>query len=73
MTGELTGDLLVLDARVGRILFRENIGGPIAGGVVTYGGSQAIAVVSGYVGIYNQLAPTLGGGNPTVTLFRLSR
>ena len=32
MTGELTGDLLVLDARVGRMLFRENIGGPIAGG-----------------------------------------
>ena len=39
-------------------LFRENVGGPIAGGLVTYRahGVQNIAVVSGFVGIYNSRA-----------------
>jgi hypothetical protein len=29
-------------------------------------------VVSGYVGIYNTIAPGLGGGNTTVSVFRVS-
>jgi alcohol dehydrogenase (cytochrome c) len=49
MTGELTGDFLVLDAASGRELFRFNTGGPIGGGVVTYeaAGRQHVAVASG--------------------------
>jgi alcohol dehydrogenase (cytochrome c) len=75
LTGELAGDFVVLDARTGRVLVRRNIGAPIAGGIVTYAihGAQAVAVVSGYVGVYNQIAPEIGGGNPTVTVFRVSK
>jgi hypothetical protein len=34
-------------------------------------GVQNVAIVSGYVGIYNTMAPEIGGGNTTVTIFRL--
>jgi len=30
-----------------------------------------VAVVSGIVGVYNVVAPEIGGGNTTVTVFRL--
>ena len=72
-TGEMTGDLLALDARTGNVLLRSALGGPLAGGVVTYNarGVQNVAIVSGYVGIYNTMAPEIGGGNTTVTIFRL--
>ena len=47
------------------------MGGPIAGGLMTYRahGVQNVAVVSGCVGIYNTVAPALRGGNPTVSVF----
>jgi alcohol dehydrogenase (cytochrome c) len=72
-TGELTGDLLALDARSGKVLLRRELGGPSGGGVVTYraGGKQNVAIVSGIVGVYNLVAPEIGGGNTTVTVFRL--
>ena len=72
-TGELTGDLLALDARTGKVLLRSPIGGPAGGGVVTYNarGEQNVAIVSGFVGVYNMIAPDIGGGNTTVTIFRL--
>jgi alcohol dehydrogenase (cytochrome c) len=72
-TGELTGDLLALDARSGKVLLRRELDGPAAGGVVTYSahGVQNVAVVSGFVGVYNLAAPEIGGGNTTVTVFRL--
>jgi alcohol dehydrogenase (cytochrome c) len=72
-TGELSGDLLALDARTGKVLLRSQLGGPAAGGTVTYGarGEQNVAIVSGFVGVYNMIAPEIGGGNPTVTIFRL--
>jgi alcohol dehydrogenase (cytochrome c) len=36
------------------------------------GGKQYVAVVSGYVGgYYHQMAPEIGGGNPTITVFAL--
>jgi alcohol dehydrogenase (cytochrome c) len=75
LTGELTGDFVALDARSGKVLYRENVGGPIAGGVVAYRarGVQNVAVVSGYVGVYNAVAPAIGGGNTTVTVFRLTQ
>jgi alcohol dehydrogenase (cytochrome c) len=72
-TGELTGDLLALDAGSGKVLLRRDLGAPAAGGVVTYSarGVQNVAVVSGFVGVYNLVAPEIGGGNTTVTVFRL--
>jgi PQQ-dependent dehydrogenase (methanol/ethanol family) len=52
LTGDLDGNLLVLDARGGKELWRFNTGGPIAGGIVTYekGGKQFVAVASGNSG-----------------------
>jgi alcohol dehydrogenase (cytochrome c) len=75
LTGELTGDFVALDAKSGEVVFRENVGGPIGGGVVTYGarGIQNVAVVSGYVGVYNKMAPEIGGSNTNVTVFRLAK
>jgi alcohol dehydrogenase (cytochrome c) len=72
-TGELTGDFLALDAPTGKVLLRSALGGPAAGGVVTYTARnvQSVAVVSGLVGIYNLIAPDIGGGNTTVSVFRL--
>jgi len=72
-TGELSGDLLALDARTGKVLLRSPLGGPAAGGTVTYSvhGEQNVAIVSGFVGVYNMIAPEIGGANPTVTVFRL--
>jgi hypothetical protein len=32
---------------------------------------QNVAVVSGFVGVYNLVAPEIGGGNTTVTVLRL--
>ena len=71
---ELTGDFLAFDAKDGKILFKHNLGGPAAGGLVSYasGDRQYVAVVSGFVGgYYNQMAPEIGGGNPTITVFAL--
>jgi len=72
-TGELSGDLLALDARSGKVLLRRALGGPAGGGGVTYsaGGVRNVAVVSGFVGAYNLVAPEIGRGNTTVTVFRL--
>ena len=36
LTGELTGDFVVFDARTGDVLYRFNTGGPVGGGIVTY-------------------------------------
>ena len=65
LTGELTGDFLVLDTRTGDVLYRFNTGGPIGGGVVTYAaaGQQYIAIVSGSPSNFwvdqNRGAPTI--------------
>jgi alcohol dehydrogenase (cytochrome c) len=71
--GELDGDLLALDATSGKVLMRRPLGGPAGGGVVTYSarGKQNVAIVSGFVGVYNLVAPEIGGGNTTITVFRL--
>lgn len=72
-TGEMTGNLLAFDARSGKVLLRSPLGGPPAGGVVTYTarGVQNVAIISGFVGVYNLVAPDIGGGNTTVTIFRV--
>jgi alcohol dehydrogenase (cytochrome c) len=56
-TGELTGDLLALDARSGKVLLRRDLGGPAGGGVVTYNarGRQNVAIISGMYGRSIQL------------------
>ncbi len=74
LASEVTGDFLVFDARDGKIVYKHNLGGPAGGGLVSYasGGKQYVAVVSGFVGgYYDQLAPEIGGGNPTITVFAL--
>jgi alcohol dehydrogenase (cytochrome c) len=72
-TGELNGIFEAFDANNGKILYTHDVGGPVGGGVITYGsgGKQCVAVVSGFVGLYNAVAPELGGANPTITVFSL--
>jgi len=52
LTGDLNGDLMVLDANSGAVIYRFNTGGPLAGGVITYerNGKQYVAVASGSSG-----------------------
>jgi alcohol dehydrogenase (cytochrome c) len=71
--GELNGTFKAFDANTGKILYAHAVAGPVGGGVVTYRveGKQYIAVVSGYIGSYNDFAPELGGDNPTITVFGL--
>ena len=68
-TGELNGNFEAFDAKSGNVLYTHSVGGPIAGGLVSYasGGKQYVAVVSGYVGISNMAAPDLGRTKPTIT------
>jgi alcohol dehydrogenase (cytochrome c) len=49
LTGDLNGDFLVVQASSGKVLYRFNTGGAIAGGVSTYlaRGRQYVAVASG--------------------------
>jgi alcohol dehydrogenase (cytochrome c) len=70
LTGELTGDFLVLDARTGDVLYRFNTGGPMGGGVVTYaaGGQQYVAVSSGSP---SDFWVDKNAGSPTIVVFRL--
>ena len=70
LTGELTGDFIVLDAVSGDVLYRFNTGGSIGGGIVTYeiGGKQYVGVMSGRPsGFWIDKNP----GAPTVFLFAL--
>jgi alcohol dehydrogenase (cytochrome c) len=70
MTGELTGDFVVLNAEDGRELYRFNTGGPIGAGIVTYetAGRQYIAVASGSPSSFWVDASP---GTPTVFVFAL--
>ena len=70
LTGELTGDFLVLDASSGEELYRFNTGGPMGGGIVTYevNGRQYVAVMSGQPSPFWVAEHT---GSPTVLVFAL--
>ena len=72
LTGELTGDFVVFDARSGDVLYRFNTGGPIGGGIVTYatGGRQYIAVASGSP---SNFWVDRNPGAPTIVVFALPR
>jgi alcohol dehydrogenase (cytochrome c) len=51
--GDMGGNFYALDARSGRRLWGQKIGGAIGGGVITYGvaGRQRIAIASGFTSI----------------------
>lgn len=68
LTGDLNGNLLVLAAKDGKVLYSFNTGGPIAGGVITYEkkGKQYVAVATGNSGGSIPLT-----GSPTVVIFGL--
>jgi alcohol dehydrogenase (cytochrome c) len=70
LTGELTGDFVVLDARTGDVLYRFNTGGPVGGGIVTYavGGTQYVAVASGSP---SNFWVERNPGAPTIVVFTL--
>src|SRR5262245_1632776 len=70
MTGELTGDFTIFDARSGTMLYRFNTGGPMGGGIVTYavGGKQYIAAASGSP---SNFWVERNPGAPTVVVFAL--
>jgi alcohol dehydrogenase (cytochrome c) len=72
LTGELTGDFVVFDARSGDVLYRFNTGGPIGGGIVTYatGGRQYIGVASGSP---SNFWTDRNPGAPTIVVFALPR
>jgi alcohol dehydrogenase (cytochrome c) len=72
-TGESSGDFLALDAANGKVLYRFNVGGPIAGGVITYEirNKQYVAVISGFMSKFFELNGADQGGTPTVILFSL--
>jgi alcohol dehydrogenase (cytochrome c) len=69
----MNGDLVAMDGKSGKVLFRGGVGGSIGGGVVTYAarGVQHVAIVSGFVGAFDSFAPDVGGANTTVIIFRL--
>lgn len=70
LSGEMDGDLLVLDSANGTVLYRFNTGGAIGAGVVTYevAGRQYIAVASGHPSEY-QVNGEMGA--PTLLVFAL--
>jgi alcohol dehydrogenase (cytochrome c) len=71
---EVAGNFLALDAANGKILYKHNLGGPVAGGVVTYAvhGRQFVGVVTGNVSVFfNALSGVSVGGTPTVVVFAL--
>lgn len=68
-TGDLNGDFLAFDEASGKILYRFNTGGALAGGVVSYAvdGRQFVAVASG-----NASKTWNSVGAATVVVFALS-
>jgi len=75
-TGEVGGYFDAVDAQSGKVLLHYDLGDSIQGGVITYSAhnNQYIAVTSGdgnVIGSKN--FPEIKGGNPTVTVFGLSK
>lgn len=59
-TGDLNGDARAFNARNGRVLWRNHIGRPIGGGVISYavGGRQYVAVAAGMTAAIWPTKPT---------------
>jgi alcohol dehydrogenase (cytochrome c) len=68
-TGDLNGDFLALDATTGRVLYRRNTNGAMAGGIITYraGGRQYVAAASGNTSFVAWRVT----GKPTLVVFGL--
>ena len=68
--GELTGDLIALEAGTGRVKYRHFTGGQVGAGIITYSvnGTQYVAVASGSTSRY--WADPFPG-SPTITVFAL--
>jgi alcohol dehydrogenase (cytochrome c) len=70
LTGDTAGHFLALDSATGRVLYKKDTGGAIAGGVVTYSisGRQYIAFTSGNVSrsIFGAV------GTPSIVVLALS-
>jgi PQQ-dependent dehydrogenase (methanol/ethanol family) len=70
LTGDMAGNFLALDSRIGTLLYKKQTGGAVAGGVVTYAveGRQYIAFTSG-----NVSRSTFGAvGVPTLVILSLA-
>lgn len=68
-TGDMLGHFLVLDSATGKLLFKDDTGGAVAGGVISYaeGGRQYVALTSGNVSRF-----TWGAlGTPTLLIYAL--
>lgn len=75
-TGETGGYFDVLDGQSGKILLHTNLNDSVQGGVITYSAKQIqfVAIVSGDGGVINKKSfPQVAGGNPTVTIFGVSK
>src|SRR5207253_9954057 len=70
LAGELTGDLVALDAASGTSAYRFNTGGSIGAGIVTYeaGGRQYMAVASGRP---SRFWVQEHSGNPVIMVFAI--
>lgn len=69
-TGSHDKNFIALEAKTGKVLYKFNLGAPIAGNVITYAvnGKQYVAVVSGFVSPFFK---KLGGGPTKITIFAL--
>ncbi|MBV8595719.1 MAG: c-type cytochrome, partial [Candidatus Eremiobacteraeota bacterium] len=69
-TGDLAGNFLALDSATGKALRVENVGGPLAGGVLTYAldGTQYVAMTVGNVSRLTFKT----SGTPTVIIMALN-
>jgi len=71
LTGDLAGNLYAFDNATGKVAFQTNLGGAIAGGVITYaaGGRQYVAATAGNIG-----RTTFGAlGSPTLVVLGLGK
>jgi len=71
LTGDLAGNLYAFDNATGKVAFQTNLGGAIAGGVMTYEtrGRQYVAATAGNIG-----RTTFGVlGSPTLVVLGLGR
>ena len=71
LTGDLAGNFYAFDDATGKLAFQTDLGGAIAGGVITYaaGGRQFVAATAGNIG-----RTTFGAlGSPTLVVLGLGR
>jgi alcohol dehydrogenase (cytochrome c) len=67
-SGDSAGNLLIFDSRSGRLLKKENLGGSMGGGIITYqvGDRQFVATTAGNV---SRSGLSVGGNEPRLVIF----